>query len=335
MNIMFVGFGRSARIHHLPSILENSSLNLAAVYDVNEDAKIEAKEEYGCVAFDSYEDALNAKNIDLAIILTRNNMHAQMACDFLNSGKNVLVTKPMATNTQEAEKMVSAAKNSGKKLLAWLPGRWGNDLKRLSEIIDDGTIGKVFMVRRCFNSFGRRCDWQTKTEFGGGYTLNWGPHLIDQPIQLIGEKIHTVYGVTKKIINPGDAEDMFYAVMQTVSGVTIISEYNVCADISYDWIVQGDKGTITIKGSEIIVHEALQPEIINPTVYRDNVDFRVSKEELHAEKDLADSNIIYEHIADVLEGKADYKVALDSALELIKIIDAVKESSKTNKIIIL
>ena len=49
-----------------------------------------------------------------------------------------------------------------------------------------------WLVRRVVTSFGTRCDWQTERRYGGGYLLNWGPHIVDPPLLLDGSRVHTV-----------------------------------------------------------------------------------------------------------------------------------------------
>src|SRR5205807_10381920 len=53
----------------------------------------------------------------------------------------------------------------------------------------------------------RRSDWQTLREFGGGQLLNWGPHLIDWGLQLIGGNASDVWSDCRRVVAGGDAED--------------------------------------------------------------------------------------------------------------------------------
>jgi predicted dehydrogenase len=77
-------------------------------------------------------------------------------------------------------------------------------------------IGRVFMIRRVQASFATRCDWQTERRYGGGYLLNWGPHIVDPPIVLMNRRVVSVFGRFGRIINPGDVEDAFLAVLTRV-----------------------------------------------------------------------------------------------------------------------
>jgi predicted dehydrogenase len=329
-----IGYGRSGGTMHAGAIEKSPVFTLAAVCDIDEKAREEAYKRFSCRVYEDYFKMLESEELDLVVIVTRSSQHSEMAGDCLAAGKNVLVTKPWALNRGEAEKMIAAAKKSGKLLLPWLPARWGADLTRLCELVGSGVIGKIFQVRRSEFTFGKRRDWQTQKEFGGGYLLNWGPHLIDQPIRLLGKPIKSVYADMKQIINPGDAEDMYYAVMKNADGAVIISEFNIGAGDMPNWIIQGDLGTIYVRGGEIEIHRAEFPDELDGASYRNETKITVTKESVSGDR-YGDTHEIYAHIAEAVLGGAAYAVSPESALELTLVLDAVRSSSETGEVVYL
>ena len=241
-----LGYGRNGSTMHADAIEKSVDFELTAVCDTDENARNRAHARFNCRVYENYHDMLGKEQLDIVIIVTRSSQHCEMTCDCLEAGSNVLVTKPWALDQAEAEQMISAAESSGKMLLPWLPARWSCDFLRLRELIGSGAVGKVFQIRRSEYSFGIRLDWQTLKKYGGGYLLNWGPHLVDQPLELLGKQAKSVYAEMRCIINPGDAEDIFYAVTKTADDVIIISEFNICAGKMPNWIIQGDRGTIFV-----------------------------------------------------------------------------------------
>jgi predicted dehydrogenase len=328
-----LGYGRSGSTLHAGPIGELPDFDLAAVCDIDPQAREKAGKRFGCKLFEKYTGLFD-QALDLIVIVTRSSQHSEMACACLEAGINVLVTKPWATNEAEALNMIQASKRSGAKLLPWLPARWSGELTALREIIASGVIGKVFMIRRSVFTFGVRSDWQTERRHGGGYLLNWGPHVVDQPVQLAGAPVQSVYAVMKQVINPGDAEDIFFAVMNTKNGVTIVSEFNFGASVLPEWFVQGDRGTITVRNREIEVHAAAYPEKIDPTSYRNAVDVKVSKageEKITPKNQYGDERVVYGEIAKALRGEAAYPVTPESALTLTRTLDAIRKSSETGR----
>ncbi|MDZ4198322.1 MAG: Gfo/Idh/MocA family oxidoreductase [Kiritimatiellia bacterium] len=337
-----LGYGRSgSTLHADPLEKLKDDFTVTAVCDIDPEALKKADARFHCALYDDYSQMLKREKLDLVVIVTRSHQHCEMTCDVLRAGVPVLVTKPWALNAGEADRMISAARKSGTMLLPWLPARWGCDLVRLKEWVASGIIGKVFMVRRREFNFGVRNDWQTLKEFGGGYLLNWGPHIVDQPVQLIGEPIQTAYGQLRQTINPGDAEDVFLAVLTTASGVILTCEYTTAADKLPNWVIQGDRGTIFVKEKTVEIHQMKLPDEINATEYSNKAKLGVTTEDLDGDHRITmgnrygDSCVIYPEIAKAIRGEAPFPVTPASALELTKILDAIRESDKRKQVVTL
>jgi len=336
-----LGYGRSGSTLHADPIEKISDFEMIAVCDIDQGAREKAHKRFGCNIYDDYQKMLVTEKLDLVVIVTKSDQHCRMTCDCLKAGVNVLVTKPWAVNAKEAREMISTASECGKMLLPWLPARWGCDLLRLKEIINSGVIGKVFQVRRGEYTFGIRNDWQTLEKYGGGYLRNWGPHLVDQPVQLLGTKVKSVFGTMKQIINPGDVEDVFYAVLTMEDGVTVTSEFNIASGPMPNWIIQGDRGTIYVNNMEILIHKVKLPDHIDPTSYAEAPECEVIEEDISGTNAITMQNrygdpmVIYPSIAEAMLGKRPYDISLGSALHLTEVLDAVRDSNRTNRIVTL
>lgn len=68
-------------------------------------------------AYDKVGELLDDPDIDLVDICLPNDQHEEVAIRALQAGKHVLVEKPIATDPKSAERMVAAAKKSGKQLM--------------------------------------------------------------------------------------------------------------------------------------------------------------------------------------------------------------------------
>ncbi|MCL1792992.1 MAG: Gfo/Idh/MocA family oxidoreductase [Oscillospiraceae bacterium] len=336
-----LGYGRSGSTLHADAIEKSGDFVLTDVCDIDEKARNAAVRRFQCRAHEDYRTMAKRDDIDLIVIVTRSHQHCEMTCECLAAGKNVLVTKPWAQNAGEAEKMIAMSKESGKLLLPWLPARWGGDLMRLRELVNSGIIGKIFQVRRSQYIFSARHDWQTLKKCGGGYLLNWGPHLVDQPIQLAGSPVKSVYAEMRQIINPGDVEDVFYAAMKTENGITVISENNVAAPKLPNWVVQGDAGTIFAEGSKIEIHRATPIEPKDKGGYGTAFDIEISVDEKSLDNSVNPSNLygdaldVYSNIAGAIRGTNNYDVTLESALRLTRVMDAIRLSGEKGQVVYL
>ncbi len=321
-----IGCGRTANELHGPVLEKHPEFEVKVICDVNQEALDKYSERFpDARKVTDYHTILNSDEYDFAIILTYSFMHTAMALDFIRAGKNVLITKPWAITTDEADSIISEAAKNNVVVMPFIPCHDGADVVKLKEVIKEGKIGKVFRVYRAQMTFGKRSDWQTLKAYAGGYLNNWGPHIVEQAMCLVGEPIKSVYAQKRQIINPGDADDMFCSTMVTESGIIVQVDHNIISDYLPNWVVQGDKGTIYVKGNEMEIHEISYPGADDPTVYRSVTHTEKTNITLEG-KIFGDHYSIYSMIAETLKGKP-YIVTLDYARHLTEIMQSIHKSA--------
>ena len=211
-----IGCGRTANELHGPVLEKHPEFEVVAICDVNGEALDRYAARFpNAERYTDYHAMLGSDKFDFAIILTYSYTHTAIALDFIRAGKNVLITKPWAITTDEADSLINASREYGVTVMPFIPCHDGADVVKLKEVIAEGRIGKVFRVYRAQMTFGKRSDWQTLKAYAGGYLNNWGPHIVEQAMCLVGEPIKSVYAQKRQIINPGDADDMFCSTMVT------------------------------------------------------------------------------------------------------------------------
>jgi predicted dehydrogenase len=331
-----IGYGRNGSTMHAGPVERSDSFEMTAVCDIDAARRQHASERFGCPVYQDYHQMLRTEELYLVCVVTRNDQHAAMACDCLKAGVNVLVTKPWAANVSEAEQMIAVARDTGSKLLPWLPARWGCELRRLKQLVDEGAIGDVFLVRRSVSSFGTRCDWQTESRHAGGYLLNWGAHIVDPPMVLVGGKARSVFAQMRQTINPGDVEDLFLAIVTLDTGTIVQSEYTVSAEQLPGWVVQGTGGTIVVQGKNLKLHKSTPSNPADPTQYtRMEAQADVVTEEILEGFQYGDEHEIYVEIAAALRGEGDIPVSLEDALEVSRVLEAIRVSDRENRVVAL
>jgi len=331
-----LGYGRSGSSLHAGAIEKSDSFEMVAACDTDPKRRQEAASRFGASVHDDYHQMLAEEDLDLVSIVTRSDQHCEMTCDCLAAGVNVLVTKPWAVDEAEARRMVEAHEASGKRLLPWLPARWGCVLRRLQELVRDKAIGDAFLVRHVRTSFATRCDWQTERRYGGGYLLNWGPHVVDAPLQLFECPVVSVYGRMKQTINPGDTEDVFLAIMTLGDGTVVQAEYTVAIEDLPEWFIQGDRGTIVARGRQITVHKRVPVRPDDPTKFgtMKGSDGETREETVEGEV-YGDPLEIYSEVAQSICGEREFAVSPSDALQLTRILDAIRVSSDENRVVSL
>lgn len=329
-----LGYGRSGSTMHAGPVEQNEAFEMTAVCDIDPERRQQAADRFACPVYDDYHRMLDNEELDFVIIVTRSHQHCEMTCDCLDAGVNVLVTKPWAVNEAEAHRMVDAAEKSGRRLFPWLPARWGSDLRRLRELVAGQVIGNVFLIRRAVTTFATRCDWQTERQYGGGYLLNWGAHIVEPPALLAGSRVASVYARMKQTINPGDVEDVFLAVMTLENGTVVQAEFTIAVPELPSWFIQGDRGTIVVRGQDMTIYKNTPARPGDPTRYGDMTAAaeQVIEERL-GDAVYGDEYEIYGEIARALRGEAGYPVTPNDALELTRLLDAIRTSSTEDRIV--
>lgn len=246
-----VGLGRIGWCHHSQIICEHNGFELVAVCDLEDDRILEAQNACDCKGYNRLTDMLKNDDVELVVVATQSKDHEPMAIKASKAGKHVLVEKPSAATPQGIDRMIKAARKSGKLLTMHHNYRLNKEFLLAREVIKSGKIGEVFRIKRTVASFARRNDWQTLKKYGGGMTGNWGVHLVDQGLQLMNSEVKYVWGKASHFFNPGDAEDDIKAIIEGKNGIVFdIDMTSVDASERPSWIINGTWGTFWITGGK-------------------------------------------------------------------------------------
>lgn len=247
-----LGLGRIGWLHHAATIGFHNGFHLQAVCDVEPGRVDEAVAASGCAGFTDYAAFLAQPDLELVVVASQSQDHEKHTLQALRAGKHVLCEKPACQTPAGLRKMSRAARAAGRLLAIHHNQRLHPDFLALQEIVAGGRLGKIFRIRRVFNSFQRRNDWQVLLKYNGGLLSNWGTHLIDQTLHLAASPPQRIWSALRRAFNPGDAEDDFKAVITCASGVVIDLEISYAnAAPGPSWVVQGDRGTAWIQDTRL------------------------------------------------------------------------------------
>lgn len=119
-----------------------------------------------------YERALHDKELDAVHIAVPNELHYTVAKRALESGKHVLLEKPIATSSRQAFKLAQLADAKGLVLQVGHIFRFNNAVRTLRDATREGRIGKLFYAD---------LEWTTHTPppKGRNVVFDLAPHPID------------------------------------------------------------------------------------------------------------------------------------------------------------
>ncbi len=200
LRICMVGCGRIAEVYR--QVFKELKDELEVVFAVDTDitkAKNFAKDFEGCTATLDYRDCFK-EDIDIMHLATPHNLHASMAIEAMEKGIHVLTEKPMAISLEDADAMISTAKEQGVKLGVIFQTRYVKGCQHIKELINSGKLGKIQSARSYLSwcrsdSYYEGAEWKgTWDQEGGGVLIDQAIHSIDRVQYLVGSKALWIEG---------------------------------------------------------------------------------------------------------------------------------------------
>ncbi|QWX85457.1 Gfo/Idh/MocA family oxidoreductase [Cellulophaga sp. HaHaR_3_176] len=174
--------------------------------------------------FGSYEELYACEEVDIIYIATPHSFHAENAIVAMNHGKHVLCEKPIGVNTSEVTKMVNAAKNNGVFLMEALWTRFFPTIKKIKEIVAEGTIGEIKYINADFAFYGLNRSEESRLlnpNLAGGSLLDIGIYpiflaylFLGKPEQILAASKMYKTGVeiqTSMLLNYKNAQAILYS----------------------------------------------------------------------------------------------------------------------------
>lgn len=247
LKVGLIGFGFMGRMHfdnYERLMKEGKSVQLVAVCDLKiqtlKDSKAGGnmatdKEVYDLTPYRLYEkieDMIAAEQLDIIDIAVPTPIHAEVTCAMLEKGYHVLCEKPAARTAASANKMVEAARKSGKKLLIGQCLRFWPAYEYLKETVESGRYGQV-TGGYFFRGSGAPADWFMDAEQSGGNLLDMHIHDTDMIQWLFGrpEKVSTL---GRNVVSANNGYDVVSTHYYYEDGKVVNAQS--------DWTLEGDHG---------------------------------------------------------------------------------------------
>ena len=136
---------------HASGIKNCSSAELVGLFDIDNKKAQQKSDNYNCLSYDSAESMLKDPLIDAIFVLTPLEEHLNCAINALNSGKHVLVEKPVSSSVDEIQQIRESADNVGKLCVPVHNYLYEDSILRTKELIDSGKLGDVVTIYILYN----------------------------------------------------------------------------------------------------------------------------------------------------------------------------------------
>src|SRR5919202_5604999 len=163
-------------------------------------------------AYGSYEALLDDPDVEAVYISLPNTMHCEWSIRAVEAGKHVLCEKPMSRRASEVEEAFDAAERAGRILSEAFMYRHDPQTGRLTELVRDGAIGELRLVRSCFSySLYDPENIRLRTDVEGGSLMDVGCYCVSGSRLLAGEP-ELVYG--QRRLGPSGTDWVFTGSMR-------------------------------------------------------------------------------------------------------------------------
>jgi UDP-N-acetylglucosamine 3-dehydrogenase len=216
IKIGVIGPGSMGR-NHVRVCSELEKAQLIGITDLNTTIGKNIANRFQTKYFSTYKDMMG--EVDAVIIATPTNTHYEIAMDFMNQGKHVLVEKPICDDVQQAEELVKKAKKEDLIFVVGHIERYNPVISFIKESLQTKKLGDLISLasKRVSNYPMRVRDV--------GVIFDFGIHDIDVMRYLVGE-VSSVYARAGNYNKSIDYEDYANIMLNFESGICGIVEVN-------------------------------------------------------------------------------------------------------------
>jgi predicted dehydrogenase len=156
-------------------------------------AALASKLNLECEVYDRYEDVLANERVDIVNISGPNHVHAEQAIAAAQSGRHLLVEKPIAISEDDNIALRQAVAENGVKSVVSFVLRWNPMFENIKSMLADGLIGRLFYVEVDYwhglNRSYHGWQWASKRSTGGSAMLMGGCHAVDAVRWFAGQEV--------------------------------------------------------------------------------------------------------------------------------------------------
>lgn len=342
MRIAVIGFGGMGG-WHCNLIQRMEELELAGIYDIREERR-EAAEAKGIYAYESLEALLKDESVALVTVAIPNQLHKPVCIQAMKAGKNVVCEKPVALSHEELQEMIDVSKENGVLFTVHQNRRWDEDFRIMKKIYEDGTLGRVFRIEsRVHGSRGIPGDWRNQKECGGGMILDWGVHLFDQIMQMIPQKLTSIYAELSYVTNEA-CDDGFTVTLKFENDLTVVVEVGTSNFINLPrWYMLGENGSAVVEdwalnGKIVMVSDWENREAV-PVVTAAGLTKTMAPRNDDTIKEYplprieCDIREFYRNVINTINGENEQLIKHEELMRVMKLMEAIFESGENNLVI--
>ncbi len=342
--VVGLGMGR----HHCKAIQSAPGARLVGVCDADTDRLEPAAKEYGCKAFSSLDQVLADDDVDVVNIATPSGTHVELALQAVAAGKHLIVEKPADIRVDRIDELIEAVGKAGVKAAGIFQSRLDPLNQQIRDAVAGGKLGNLIGVhghlpwyRKQSYYDGAHGSWKGTWKMdGGGSLMNQGVHTVDL-LQWFAGPVASVMGMFGVFAHDIEAEDQAVALLRFECGAIGTLFTTTCAFPGFDQriMLYGSEGSVSkregaLDGWKLVNDEDGSQESQMLDSFGIKADKKSGSADPLAVSFDGHTQIVIDLMEAIHEGREPH-ISLDSARHAVEIINAIYESGRTGKEIIL
>ena len=331
--VAIIGYGLAGRTFH-SNLLKGAGFEIAGVMLASENRKAQVVSDFPQSVVVSTVKEIIALRPDLVVVASPNSFHAPQAIELLKAKIPVVVDKPMALNTKEAEEIIQVSESEGVPVTVFFNRRWDSDALTIKKIIAEGVLGNIFRFEARFERYrtlGNPDSWRERLSpaEGGGKLLDLQPHLLSTTIDFFGQG-ELQYSSVRSIRGLSD-DDSFLVLKHKNNIDSYLSACEVMGSPGPRIRLTGDKASLVVHGLD--PQEGYLRQGLYPENGKWSVDTRTPAF-IHRGDDVTEYESVpgdyvqfYLQVKAALETGSAMPVSTDDALYIARTIDQARASS--------
>lgn len=206
LRVGVIGCGRVASYRHLPALTRLPSAEVVALADQDATRLKSVADQFRVPnRHPDVRTLLDKTQVDVIAVCVPVEFHVEVALAALDAEKHVFIEKPLAADLDEADRLHERAMHSRSKILMGFNFRWHRLIRKARELLSQGAVGQVEMVRTVFASAHETpSEWQKRRSSGGGALFDQAIHLFDLWRFLLNIEVEEVFATSRS--GPWDDE---------------------------------------------------------------------------------------------------------------------------------
>jgi xylose dehydrogenase (NAD/NADP) len=263
-------------------------------------------------AYGSYDELLADADVEAVYIPLPNTLHREWTIKAVEAGKHVLCEKPFSRHPADVEEAFVAAERNGRLLTEAFMYRHNPQTARLKELVAEGAIGELRLVRSAFSySLYDADNIRLRTDVEGGALMDVGCYCVSGSRLLAGEP-ESVSGTAW--VGETGTDWVFAATMRFPGDVLALFDCGTALPERDELEAIGSEGSLFLDDP----WHANEPVI---EVRRDGASERIELEPVDSYR------LEVENLSDAIRGEGDLLLGREDAVAQARALEALHESA--------